>query len=171
MNDYNKENLTPRSNSKFSTFFESNFIALKEKSEVLLTEMEKNEYYKQLKSKDEKTFQLVEKDNLIFREKAEEEFLKDMIQEKEKKIKNITEINNMPNVIKRNKLAGTLFNKEVINNTIRVKMLNEISIYAQKDITGEYSTMKVAKEGNDILEQIYQQDPESMLYWAAYNIC
>lgn len=170
-NDHNKENLTPSSNSKLTNYFESNFNSLKEKSAMLITEMEKNEYYKQLKYKDEKIFQLVEKDNLIFREKADEEYLKDMIKEKENKIKNIKEINNMPNIAKRNKFAGILFNKDLSNNAIRINLENEISVIAQKDLSGEYTVTKMLNDGYDIYDQAYSQDPESMMYWAAYNIC
>ena len=185
----NKENMTPTSlissTSKFYSnqkyYAENTMKLMREKVDDISTQMEMNEvkYFKLLKNKEELSMLLFEKDNEAFKEKAEIEYLNDIIREKESNKKSLSDnLENHANIyLDLNVLANNfLFQENIPNeNTAKIKLKNGFNVIGDKNRDGIIISKIVSDSPangniNSIFEKEFSQDPELLKLFAAYNI-
>jgi hypothetical protein len=192
--DSNKENYTPSSYLSSSSkllshqkmWNENNLKSFRDKKENLLNTLETNdiEYYRLLKKKEELMYKVMERDSILFKEKAELEYLNDILREKENKRNGVAQnAEGSSNLWIENNFLSTkngLFTIETNTgntNHIHIKLKNDMAIVGQKNrdaisCTGLINTKKNTNNSNtnDILDKEFNQDQELLLLYAAFNI-
>jgi hypothetical protein len=190
--DSNKENYTPSSYLSSSSKLlshqkmrnENNIKLLRDKKENLLNLLETSDadYYRLLKKREELTYKVMERDSILFKEKAELEYMNDILKEKENKRNSIFQnYEGSANLWLENfYLSENLFNVEkqsANTNQIHVKLKNDLSVVGQKNRDGITCTAVIKTNNstsstntNEILDKEFNQDPELLMLYAAYNI-
>jgi len=190
--DSNKENYTPSSYLSSSSKLlshqkmrnENNIKLLRDKKENLLNSLEHSdaEYYRLLKKREELTYKVMERDSILFKEKAELEYMNDILKEKENKRNSISQnYGGSANLWLENfYLSENLFHVErqsANTNQIHIKLKNDLSVVGQKNRDGFTCTGVIKTNNstsstntNEILDKEFNQDPELLMLYAAYNI-
>lgn len=191
--DSNKENFTPSSYLSSSSkllshqkiWNDNNLKNLRDKKENLLNSLEANdiEYYRLLKKKEELMYKVMERDSVLFKEKAELEYLNDILREKENKRNGVAQnTEGSANLWIENNFFNSegFFNLDTqpgITNNIHIKLKNDLAIVGQKNreeilCTGIINTKMNTSNANtnEILDKEFNQDGELLMLYAAYNI-
>jgi hypothetical protein len=190
--DSNKENYTPSSYLSSSSkllshqkmWNDNNLKLLRDKKEDLMNSLETNdaEYYRLLKKKEELMYKVMERDSILFKEKAELEYMNDILREKENRKDSIAQnVGGSANLWLENYyLSENLFNLDShIGNTnqIQIKLKNDLSVLGHKNRDGIICTGVIKTNSNtssantnEILEKEFNQDPELLMLYAAFNI-
>jgi hypothetical protein len=190
--DSNKENMTPSSylssNSKMLSHqkfhSENNLKALRDIKDNLsaITEINDSEYYSKLKKKEELESLVVENDNQLFKDKTDVEYLNNIVKEKETKKEGIIQnVENNPNIWLENYFVPDgIFNLEVNSNNryvnqVCIKLNNDLGVVGTKQrenivCNGVINRNPTNANLNEIFEKEFNQDPESLMLYAAYNL-
>jgi len=175
----NKENLTPSSflssASKFAIYDENNLKLLKEKKENLISQAESNdeERFKLIRRKEELINMVMEKEGILYREKAESEYLNDILREKENSKNRLIENLNETNTLLSDYICSNLCVIESQDTNLNLHIQNDFAINAKKG-KEEYTFNKVYKKNlpslNEILDKESKENYESIKLFTAYNI-
>ncbi len=186
LTDSNKENMTPSSyvssaSKIYSYYNENNLKSLRDKKDLLINQMEicDIENFKLLKEKEELSCLAVEKDGLIFREKAELEYMNDILKEKENKRNAIIGSVKCSKREIENEISNGIFNTDITGsggNKIFIRLQNDYVITGTKDRNDVYfnafyrSNNINSNHSNDTLDKELNTNPQLIKYFAAYNI-
>lgn len=188
--DSNKENFTPSSylssNSKMLShqkmWTDNNLKHLRTRKEDLLNLLDTNdtEYYRLLKKKEDLMYKVMERDSILFKEKAELEYMNDIMRERENRkigvTKNSDECGNI--WLENYLLSENFFTIETGNsNQIHIKLNNDLALVGKKGkegitCTGLINTKMSTGNSNinEILHKEFDHDQELLMLYAAYNV-
>lgn len=185
LTDSNKENWTPSSYStrqSINNFQENNLKLLREKKDAVISTMEENApvHFKLLKEKEDLSYQVLQKDCQLFKEKTDLEYLNNLLREKEIKMNNALQssVNCDHSWMENEFISHNIFQFTLDggnSNKVSLKLKNDIIMTGVKErenatLTGIYKNEHGNTGANDIYDKSFNSDPKCMKYFAAFNI-
>lgn len=185
-----KENITPskfvlpnNDHSLINLNLNIKEISNKKKELINILEVTEEQSIKLLNKKEELAYEIVIRDNQIFKEQAELDYIEmvskgienqKMMHDENSKLNNYSQLNTYLSLLYEDN--NSYNNNNNNNNQFKIKLKNNYYITyskTQKDhfsLSGIYNDANNIGNLNEILEKNLEKDPDLMLYYANFNI-